>query len=79
MSAVEPTRAQPGTGNAGWQERKVAAIARGQGNIAPVYIERAKNAELWDVEGKRYVDFGTGIAVCNTGHSNPREIGRAHV
>lgn len=74
MSAVEPTRAQPGTGNAGWQERKVAAIARGQGNIAPVYIERAKNAELWDVEGKRYVDFGTGIAVCNTGHSNPRVV-----
>ena len=67
MSAAEPTRARPGIGNAEWQERKVAAIARGQGNIAPVYVERAKNAELWDVEGKRYIDFGTGIAVCNTG------------
>jgi 4-aminobutyrate aminotransferase/(S)-3-amino-2-methylpropionate transaminase len=74
MSAVEPTRARPGTGNAEWQERKVAAIARGQGNIAPVYIERAKNAELWDIEGKRYIDFGTGIAVCNTGHSNPKVV-----
>jgi 4-aminobutyrate aminotransferase/(S)-3-amino-2-methylpropionate transaminase len=74
MSAAEPTRARPGTGNAEWQERKVAAIARGQGNIAPVYVERAKNAELWDVEGKRYIDFGTGIAVCNTGHSNPKVV-----
>jgi len=60
--------------NAEWQERKLAAMARGQGNIAPVYIERGLNAELWDVEGNRYVDFGTGIAVCNTGHSNPRVV-----
>jgi 4-aminobutyrate aminotransferase/(S)-3-amino-2-methylpropionate transaminase len=57
--------------NADWQARKTAAIARGQGNIAPVYIERARNAEMWDVEGRRYIDFGTGIAVCNTGHSHP--------
>ncbi len=62
------------TTNAEWQSRKAAAIARGQGNIAAVYIERALNAELWDVEGNRYIDFGTGIAVCNTGHSNPRVV-----
>ena len=62
------------TSNAAWQERKLAAIARGQGNIAAVYIERGLNAELWDVEGNRYIDFGTGIAVCNTGHSNPRVV-----
>jgi len=49
--------------NADWQARKNAAVARGQGNLAPVFIERAENAEMWDVEGKRYVDFGTGIAV----------------
>src|SRR5210317_1331796 len=60
--------------NAQWQERKQAAIARGQGNIAPVYIDRAENAEMWDVEGRRYIDFGTGIAVCNTGHSNPKVV-----
>jgi len=74
MSAAEPSRARPAASNAEWQERKTAAIARGQGNIAPVYIERASNAELWDVEGKRYIDFGTGIAVCNTGHSHPKVV-----
>ncbi len=63
-----------GVSNASWQARKVAAIARGQGNMAPVYIERARNAELWDVEGRRYIDFGSGIAVCNTGHSHPRVV-----
>ncbi len=58
--------------NAQWQARKQAAIARGQGNMAPVYIDRAKNAEMWDVEGNRYIDFGTGIAVCSTGHTNSK-------
>ena len=74
MSAVEKEQVQAGLGNADWQARKVAAIARGQGNIAPVYVDRAVNAEMWDVEGKRYIDFGTGIAVCNTGHSNPQVV-----
>lgn len=58
--------------NAEWQARKEAAVARGQGNVAPVYIDRAENAEMWDVEGRRYIDFGTGIAVCSTGHLHPR-------
>ncbi|WP_394388775.1 4-aminobutyrate--2-oxoglutarate transaminase [Shewanella woodyi] len=63
--------------NSSLQERKVKAIARGQGNVYPVYVERAKNAELWDVEGNRYIDFGTGIAVCNTGHSHPKIVAAA--
>jgi len=60
--------------NADWQARKDAAFARGQGNLAPVFIDHAVNAELWDVEGQRYIDFGTGIAVCSTGHSNPKVV-----
>jgi len=60
--------------NSNLQARKVKVMPRGQGNVYPVYVERAKNAELWDVEGKRYIDFGTGIAVCNTGHSHPKIV-----
>ncbi|MEL0629173.1 4-aminobutyrate--2-oxoglutarate transaminase [Psychromonas aquatilis] len=60
--------------NAELQTRKTQVIARGQGNVYPVYVERAKNAEIWDVEGNRYIDFGTGIAVCNTGHSHPKVV-----
>jgi 4-aminobutyrate aminotransferase/(S)-3-amino-2-methylpropionate transaminase len=33
-----------------------------------VYADRASNAEIWDVEGRRYIDFASGIAVLNTGH-----------
>jgi len=60
--------------NTQWQARKQAAFARGQGNMAPVYIDHAENAEMWDVEGNRYIDFGTGIAVCSTGHTNPKVV-----
>lgn len=60
--------------NLQWQARKDAAFARGQGNLAPVFIDRASNAEMWDVEGNRYIDFGTGIAVCSTGHTNPKVV-----
>ncbi|MEE4164280.1 MAG: 4-aminobutyrate--2-oxoglutarate transaminase [Woeseiaceae bacterium] len=74
MSTAHAEQTTPTASNADWQERKIAAMARGQGNIAPVYIERAKNAEMWDVEGRRYIDFGSGIAVCNTGHSHPKIV-----
>ncbi len=57
--------------NSSWQQRKDNAFPRGMGNIFPIYAERARNAEIWDVEGKRYIDFGGGIAVVNTGHSHP--------
>ena len=59
-------------GNAQWQSRKDAAFARAVGNLAPVFVESAKNAEMWDVEGRRYIDFAAGIAVCSTGHTNPK-------
>ena len=53
------------------QKRRDAAIARGIANQLPVFIERARNAELWDVEGRRHIDFASGIAVVNTGHVHP--------
>jgi len=44
--------------NANLQARKNKVFARGQGNAYPVYVDHAKNSEIWDVEGKRYIDFG---------------------
>jgi 4-aminobutyrate aminotransferase-like enzyme len=60
--------------NAELHQRRLAAVPRGVANSLPVYAERASNAELWDVEGKRYVDFASGIAVLNTGHRHPTVI-----
>lgn len=55
-----------------WLRRRHAAVARGVGHVTGVFTERAENAELWDVEGKRYIDFAGGIAVLNTGHRHPK-------
>jgi len=60
--------------NSDWQARKSRVFARGMGNLYPVFADRARNAEVWDVEGRRYIDFGAGIAVVNTGHSHPRVV-----
>ena len=56
------------------QARKAAATARGVGVMGSFFAERAKNAELWDVEGRRYIDFAGGIAVMNTGHGHPKVV-----
>ena len=86
MSAIEtaPTaerdarRAAPqqaaGRSNAAIDARRIAATPRGVGIGFDIYAERALNAELWDVEGRRYIDFGSGIAVLNTGHRHPRIV-----
>ena len=60
--------------NAAIDARRIAATPRGVGIGFPIYAERALNAELWDVEGRRYIDFGSGIAVLNTGHRHPRVV-----
>ena len=49
---------------------------RAQGiSTKALYAARAQNAELWDVDGKRYIDFAAGIAVLNTGHRHPSRDG----
>ncbi len=58
--------------NTDLQQRKNQAFARGQGTLTHAYIEKARNAELWDIEGNRYIDLGSGIAVVNTGHNHPK-------
>ncbi len=60
--------------NSDLHRRRGAAVARGVSNSLSVYAQRAQNAELWDVEGRRYIDFASGIAVLNTGHVHPRVV-----
>ena len=60
--------------NAALMARRKAAIPRGVGQSHEVFIARGENAEVWDVEGRRYVDFAGGIAVLNTGHRHPAVV-----
>jgi 4-aminobutyrate aminotransferase len=52
--------------------RKAAATPRGVGVMATFFADRAEGAELWDVEGRRFIDFAGGIAVMNVGHGHPK-------
>src|SRR5690606_35465864 len=52
-------------------------LALGRDRLLPVYrqremiLERGRGARVWDSEGREYVDFGAGIAVCSLGHCDP--------
>lgn len=52
--------------------RRLAATPRGIGVMANFFIDKALNSEVWDVEGRRYIDFAGGISVLNTGHRHPK-------
>ncbi len=54
--------------------RRARAIARGVGVASPLFASHARNAEIWDSEGRRFIDFASGIAVLNTGHGHPRVV-----
>jgi 4-aminobutyrate aminotransferase/(S)-3-amino-2-methylpropionate transaminase len=62
------------TDNSELHRRRGAAVARGVSNAHAIYIERARNAEIWDVEGRQFIDFASGIAVLNSGHLHPRVV-----
>ncbi len=52
-------------------------LALGRDHYLPVYrqrelvLERGRGARVWDSEGREYIDFSAGIAVCSLGHADP--------
>lgn len=62
------------TSNAALKTRRDKALPVGLPSKSGVYVARAEGAELWDVEGKRYIDFIGGIGVLNVGHRHPKVI-----
>ena len=62
------------TNSAELHQRRMAAVPRGVGHATSIYAKRAKNAEIWSEDGKRYIDFAAGIAVVNTGHQHPKVV-----
>ena len=65
---------EPHSTNAALMARRRLAVPRGVGQAHEIFISRGRNAEMWDVEGRRYIDFAGGIAVLNTGHCHPDVI-----
>jgi 4-aminobutyrate aminotransferase/(S)-3-amino-2-methylpropionate transaminase len=59
-------------------ERIAAAIPRGVSVPIPILAHHASGAEIWDADGRRYIDFGGGIAVLNVGHRHPQVMAAVH-
>jgi 4-aminobutyrate aminotransferase/(S)-3-amino-2-methylpropionate transaminase len=55
-------------------EERERHVPRGVLTAHPLVLERASGAEVWDVEGRRYLDFVGGIGVLNLGHNHPRVV-----
>lgn len=66
------------TDNQTLQSRLAAATPRGVATATAIFADRAENAELWDVEGRRFIDFAGGIAVLNTGHRHPHVMAKVN-
>lgn len=56
--------------------RQKHSVSNGIRTLHPIYLDRALNAEAWDIDGNRYIDFIGGIGVLNTGHRNPVVMAR---
>ncbi|MDX8502616.1 4-aminobutyrate--2-oxoglutarate transaminase [Mesorhizobium sp. VK4C] len=56
------------------QERRESALPRGVACAFPIYAERAQGAEIWDTEGRRYIDFIGGMGALAVGHSHPQVV-----
>ena len=62
--------------NTALNARREAATPRGVATFTDIFADHAENAELWDVDARRYIDFAGGIAVLNTGHRHPTVMAR---
>ncbi len=50
------------------------AVAKGHASGTECYVDRAEGVQIWDVTGREYIDFASGIAVMNVGHSHPKVV-----
>ena len=64
----------PGPRSREWFERRANAVPQAVFNIHPIVTARASGAIIEDVDGNRLIDFATGIAVLNVGHTSPEVV-----
>src|SRR5437899_6832968 len=68
MGTIQIKTAIPGPKSEALAKRRDRAVPRGLSQSTPVYVAKAEDAWLEDVDGNRYVDFAGGIGCINVGH-----------
>jgi len=64
----------PGPNSRTWIERDRAQLSPSTTRPYPFVMDHGQGAEVWDVDGNRFLDMCAGIAVCATGHSHPHVV-----
>src|SRR5467141_2250662 len=68
MSTIQLRTPIPGPKSKALAERRAQAVPRGLSHGTPIYVAKAEDAWLEDVDGNRYIDFAGGIGCLNVGH-----------
>jgi 4-aminobutyrate aminotransferase / (S)-3-amino-2-methylpropionate transaminase / 5-aminovalerate transaminase len=68
MSTIRINTPIPGPKSRALSERRAKAVPRGLSHATPIYVAKAQDAWLEDVDGNRYIDFAGGIGCANAGH-----------
>src|ERR1700731_1493908 len=74
MSTIQLHTPIPGPKSRALSERRAQAVPRGLSHGTPIYVAKAEDAWLEDVDGNRYLDFAGGIGCLNVGHRSPRVV-----
>jgi 4-aminobutyrate aminotransferase len=74
MKSVHIRTALPGPKAEAMIERDAQVVSPSYPRDYPFVMSHGKGAEVWDVDGNRFLDFAAGIAVCSTGHSHPAVV-----
>ena len=74
MSTIQQRTEIPGPKSRALAKRREAAVPRGLSHATPVYVGRAQDAWIEDIDGNRFLDFAGGIGCINTGHRNPTVV-----
>ncbi len=72
MSTIRINTQIPGPKSRALSERRAQAVPRGLSHGTPIYVAKAEDAWLEDVDGNRYIDCTAAFGVANAGHCNPR-------
>lgn len=75
---IDPPVIQSGPKAAQLIERDTAALSPSYTREYPLVVDRALGSEVWDVDGRRYIDFMAGVAVLNVGHRHPYVTEKVH-
>lgn len=74
MTSSHPGRVLPGPKARSYIERDAAAFSPSYTRPYPFVMDHGRGSEVWDVDGNRYLDFTSGIAVTATGHAHPEVV-----